>query len=286
MRTLLLLSFLFNFSLAWSESITLVDIPVHVFVNGGATKLDSVLLQTETKSSVKEIFDQQILYHDYTLEVHPNSNFETYWSVFEPRWSKVDLNNDGTFELIMRGKNTVLDEKEYVEIYKKTDDSWEKIYSEVGRLLAYKIHPNTGKIILYHHRYPCCNSASHNIFTVRLLNGKIHTTSRFFVGRDTGDMIGPFFPDEVNHTSSYEKLVEMTALRWSPSEITEDAFTNYSETNIIVHYSEGGLFKRLYSKDGWSFVLMYSNIVIEPAIVINPANFVYKPVYGWIQDEG
>jgi len=265
-----------------ASTLSLVDVPANVFVNKGKTNLDSIFHRTGVESAVQEVFNQRILYHDYTLEINPNSNFETYWSVFENRWNFVDLNNDGTYELIMQGQNTNLDEKEFVEMYKKSTNGWEKIHSEVGRLLAYKIHPNTQKIILYQHRYPCCKSASHTIIAVRLLRDKIYTTSRFFVGRDNGDMVGPFYPDSVQYTSSFKLLKNKTLLRWSPKVVEENAFLGYSATNAIIHYDEGAIYKSLYSKDNWSFVLMYSGIVTEQAVVINPANFQFKPVYGWI----
>lgn len=265
-----------------AESISLPEVPAHIFVNKGKTNFDSIFQQTGIGEMVEEAFNQEILYHDYTREVHPNSDFQTYWSVFENRWSAVDIDKDGKEELIMQGKSTVLDEKEYVEIYKKSKEGWKRIYSEVGRLLAYKIHPNTNKIILYHHRYPCCNSSSHNIFTLRLIDDAIITKSKFFVGRDHGDMVGPFFPDTVNYDSPYKKLTSLKKLRWSPDVVEKNAFLNHSETNVIIHYNKGALYKELYRNKKWAFVIMYSGIVIEQAIVINPSNFIDKPVYGWI----
>lgn len=286
MRVFLLFLFTLTTVLSKAGSISLVDIPSHVFVNNGKTNFDSIFQRDKVESLVQELFNQQTLYHDYTLEIQPNSNFKTYWSVFEKRWNVIDLDNDGIPELIMQGQTSTLDEKEYVEIYKKTNEGWIKIHGEVGRLLAYKIHPNTKKIILYQHRYPCCYSASHNIITIRLIREKIITKSRFFVGRDHGDMVGPFYPDSVNYPSSFKQLNEKTLLRWSPEVVEKNAFTNYSETNAIIHYEKGAFYKLLYTKDNWSFVLMYSGIVNEQAIVINAGNFVNKPVYGWIFSEG
>lgn len=286
MRFILLILLAFTSLASRAESISLVDVPPHVFVNNGTTNFDSIFYKTEIQSLVHELFNQQILNHDYTLEVHPNSNFKTYWSVFEERWNIIDLNNDGIGELIMQGQISSFDEKEYVEIYKKTDGKWTKIHGEVGRLLAYKIHPNTKKIILYQHKYPCCLSASHNIFVIRLIGDRIILKSRFFVGRDNGDMVGPFYPDSVKYPTNFEQLAEKTLLRWSPEVVNKNAFTNYSESNAIIHYDKGAYYKTLYTKDNWSFVLMYSGIINESAMVINPANFVNNPVYGWIFLEG
>lgn len=282
MRFVFVLFLILTAFISRAETITLVDIPSTVFVNKGKTNFDSILHRENIKEKVEELFNQKILYHDYTLEVHPNSNFKTYWSVFQNKWSTIDLNNDGNHEMILQGHISAFDEKEYIEIYKQAPSGWEKIHGEVGRLLAYKVHPNTKKLVLYQHRYPCCNSASHNIITVRLVNEKIMTQSRFFVGRDSGDMVGPFFPDSVIYSSSFLQLNEKTLLRWSPAVVEQDAFTNYSETNVIIHYEKGAYYKLLYKKDDWAFVLMYSGIVNEPAVVINPANFINKPVYGWI----
>jgi hypothetical protein len=285
MRFILFISIFLAGFFSNANSISLVDVPVNVFVNGGKTNFDSIFHKTEIQSLVKEIFEEGILFHDYTLEVHPNSNFKTYWSVFQDKWNIVDLNNDGEGELILQGLTTTFDEKEFVEIYKKLDGKWTKIYGEVGRLLAYKIHPNTKKIILYQHKYPCCNSASHTIITLRFLRNKIVTKSSFFVGRDSGDMVGPFFPDSVSHPSSFEQLQEKTLLRWSPEIVNQNAFTGYSDSNAIVHFDKGAYYKVLYNANGWSFVLMYSGIIDEQAIVINPSNFVNKPIYGWISKD-
>lgn len=266
-----------------ANSISLVDVPVDVFVNKGKTNFDSIFYKTEIESLVKELFEEGILYHDYTLEVHPNSNFKTYWSVFKDKWNLIDLNNDGNGELIMQGLTTVFDEKEFVEIYNKLDGKWTKIHGEVGRLLAYKIHPNTKKIILYQHRYPCCNSASHTIITARMIRNKIITSSRFFVGRDSGDMVGPFYPESVNYGFAFLQLKKKTLLRWSPEVVSKNAFRGYSETNAIIHFDKGAYYKILHNGDTWHFVLMYSGIVDEQAVVINALNFVNKPVYGWIE---
>jgi hypothetical protein len=265
-----------------AETISLVDIPSHVFVHQGKTNFDSLIHHNDLVEKVEALFNQELLYHDYTLEVHPNSNFKTYWSVFEKNWGVIDLNNDGVYELIFQGRVSSFDEKEYVEIFKKNEDNWERIHSDVGRLLAYKIHPNTKKIILYQHRYPCCYSASHSIIMVRLIGEKIITKSRFFVGRDGGDMVGPFYPDSVSYSSAFKQLTSKTLLRWSPAVVDSKAFINYSETNAIIHYEKGGYYKELYKKNGWAFVLMYSGIVHEQAVVINSVNFVNTPVYGWI----
>lgn len=283
MRLLIFISLILTTFSTCANTISLVDVPVDVFVNKGKTNFDSVFYKTEIESLVKELFEEGILYHDYTLEVHPNSNFKTYWSVFKDKWSLVDLNNDGNGELIMQGLTTVFDEKEFVEIYNKLDGKWTKIHGEVGRLLAFKIHPNTKKIILYQHRYPCCNSASHTIITLRMIRNKIITSSRFFVGRDSGDMVGPFYPESVNYQAAFLQLKKKTLLRWSPEVVSKNAFRGYSETNAIIHFDKGAYYKILQNGDKWHFVLMYSGIVDEHAVVINALNFVNKPVYGWIE---
>lgn len=283
MRLFLFITLILTTFSTRANSISLVDVPVDVFVNKGKTNFDSIFYKTEIESMVKELFEEGILYHDYTLEIHPNSNFKTYWSVFKDKWNLVDLNNDGNGELIMQGLTTVFDEKEFIEIYKKLDGKWTKIHGEVGRLLAYKIHPNTKKIILYQHRYPCCNSASHNIITVRMIRNKIVSTSRFFVGRDNGDMVGPFYPDTVNYRAAFLQLKKKTLLRWSPEVVNKNAFRGYSETNAIIHFDKGAYYKILHNGDKWHFVLMYSGIINEQAIVINALNFVNKPIYGWIE---
>lgn len=286
MKTVFLLSSLLLFHSLNAQEAILKDVPAHVFVNHGKTNFDSVFVNVDLEPIVKDIFHQGILFHDYTLEVHPSSNFQTYWSVFKVRWFAVDMKNDGDLVYIMLGKTSSLDEKEYVEIYTRgSDQKYHRSFAEAGKLLAYKIHPNTQEVMLYHHRYPCCYSASHNIYTIRFLNGQIHLKDRFFVGRDTGDMVGPFFPEKVVYPIENKLLDTETILYWSPEVVKTKAFQNYSETNRIATYSRGSVYKELYKQGAWSFVVLFSGISSEPSAVINPTNFENRAVYGWMMLE-
>jgi hypothetical protein len=274
--------FLFS-SIGYAEEIFLTDVPSDVFVNGGRTDFDAIINQEDVALEVEQLFKRGVLFHDYTLEIHPNSNFKTYWSVFQKRWFAVDLNNDGVIELIMIGKVTAMEEKEYLEIWvKDADDIYQKNFAEVGKPLAYKFQPNTGEIVLFHHRYPCCYSASHNIIELRLLNGKIKQRDRYFLGRDDGKMVGPFYPDKVNYTDQVNYLKVITPVYWSPAVVEQHAFPNYTETNLIIHYNAGATYHELHRENDWAFVLLHSGIMEEPSMVINALNFIHRPVYGWI----
>jgi hypothetical protein len=282
-------AFILCFILSWktqANETILTDVPAHVFVNNGKTNFDSLFLNMDIEPIVKKLFEQGELFHDYTLEVHPTSNFQTYWSVFKSRWKAIDMNNDGVAELIMAGRTSSMDQKEYVEIYTLEDSKYKRKFAEVGKLLAYKIQPNTKEIVLFHHRYPCCYSASHNIFTIRFLRGEIHLKDRYFVGRDTGDMVGPFFPESVDYPLENQQLENSSVLYWSPAIVEKKAFENYSEENILAYYTAGSIYKVLHTQGDWLYVLFFSGIDNKATAVMNPQNFINRPVYGWLKREG
>jgi hypothetical protein len=106
-------------SIGLAEEIFLTDVPSRVFVNGGQTDFDAIYDQENLAEDVEQLFNRGVLFHDYTLEIHPTSNFQTYWSVFQKRWFAVDLNQDGIKELLMIGKVTAMEEKEYLEVWVK-----------------------------------------------------------------------------------------------------------------------------------------------------------------------
>ncbi|HZH85861.1 MAG TPA: hypothetical protein VFD77_01000 [Brumimicrobium sp.] len=261
---------------------TLVNIPHEVFVNGGSDDFDKILFQDESLAEkVKVLHTYNELGHDLTVQTN---SFEQYWARYKSQWSFIQFKEGATPLLLFSGLKNNLDEREYVEIFSlEAERNNRLLFGEVGNLLAYKRHPFTNEIILFVHKYPCCKSASHNIYRIRQLNDKLHFTDRFFVGRDIGDMVGPFFPKEVKDNGKYSFLKERTELRWSPAVVTKNAFEEWTESNLIIHYNEGAMYKVLHDQGEWYFVIFFNGIAEEQSMMLNYTNFGNKGVYGWIK---
>lgn len=260
---------------------SLVEIPVEVFINKGKSTIKDIFIEHEnTKEEVRSLFEQKEIVHELTGD---GADFESYWEAFGNQWHWIRFRENESPLLLFLGLNSFTDEREYVEIYNPEKKKNSRLFAKAGRLIAYKRHPLTKELILFSHKYPCCRSASHNIFTIRRVYDEIKVKDRFFIGRDSGDMKGPFFPDSVHYNGKYEKLTERALLRWSPEVVTENAFEQRARTNAIIHYEKGAIHKVLAQKGKWKYVIMYSGIAEETSPVINHVNFKYKGVYGWIK---
>ncbi|WP_107037484.1 hypothetical protein [Brumimicrobium mesophilum] len=260
----------------------LVDIPHEVFVNEGKTDFNKILSQdTSIMSKVRDLHRFNELSHDLTIQTN---NFDEYWERYASQWYSFKFHKNQEAMLLFMGLKNDLDEREYVEIFDLEKGIEQKgVYGNVGRLLAYKFHPLTNELILYTHKYPCCAGASHNIYRIRKVNDKLKVEDRFFVGRDSGDMVGPFFPEKVNFSDKYHKLDKKTELRWSPAIVNENAFEDYTESNLIINYNKGATYKILHEKNDWQFVVFFNGIAEEQSMVLNYTNFKNKGVYGWIK---
>jgi hypothetical protein len=278
--TLLFTLLVYNISFS-QATISLVNVPADVFVNKGKTTFDSILYVTnDIQKQVEKIYNNKDLSHEFT---RGDYTFEKYWEVFGNQWFWVKLKPKMPPFLLFRGIISFFDEKEYIELYDVNKPEDNLIYASSGNLLAYKEQPFTKETILFIHEYPCCQSASHNIIQVRYANGEARTKDRFFVGRDDGNMVGPFFSETVEQPKEYKKLNTLTTLRWSPATVNYNAFIGRAKSNVIIHYNEGALYKVLHEKEGWLFVVMFSGITKEQSTVLNYINFINRPVYGWIK---
>src|SRR5690554_7677161 len=95
--------------------------------------------------------------------------FDEYWDRYKEQWFYIQFKENKSPMLLFHGLRNSDDEREYVEIYNmdKTINN-RMVFSEIGRLLAYKKHPFTDELILFVHRYPCCKSASQDRKSTRL----------------------------------------------------------------------------------------------------------------------
>ncbi len=285
MKTLLITLFSsFCFSLVASVTMTRVD-PT-LFIANPETDLDKVTVTNEAlkKSMVNYLFDADLLDHVGTKAYDTQAVFDKYYTQFSAFYRLIDLNYDGLPELIFNGFVSSDDDKEYLEIYGTKKGVVTRLFKEIGHVLAYKIQPNTKEVLLYHHQYPCCENASHNLNRLRLIGNELQLQKRYFIGRDSG-MIGPFFPKKVQFTSENKRFSKTTKLYWSPAIITTDAWPRRSQTNVIASYAASSVYNVLAQTKSWSFVLVKSAPIIAPNVVINPANFLQTWIYGWVVNE-
>jgi hypothetical protein len=260
------------------------DIPVEVFFPNCSYDVNSLGKEydAQLKIEVEKLFNLDILEHDFSLGYDLNAKFKDYWSVYEKNWMLLDLNKDKVLELLFLGVPSKIQDINYVELYILENEKYKKAFQEIGKVEAYKIHPNTKEIILFHHQFPCCDNASHNLNMFRYINGGVCLRKRYMVATDK-NMKGNFFPLTSKEVLKAKKLNKETELRWSDEKIEKDAWTR-SPRNVIARFEKGALYKVLFQNEKKSYVLMLSAPIDETNKVINTANFKRTKIYGWIID--
>ena len=278
------LSIFFSFITLFSFS--KVDMPrvsAAIFVNGGLTDFSILFKSTdsELKTKVQVLFDEDCLDHPFSKAYDENATFQNYWQSNEKLWHSLDINKDGVNELIFQSELNS-NESESIEIYSLKSKKYKLIFGDSGHLLAYKIHPNTKEIILFHHKYPCCSASSHNINMVRLVGGEIILRKKYFVARKEG-MKGDFFPQKVRYTPKYYALNRNTVVRWSPEIIDKKASDAFS-SNSIATYPTGVQYRVLAEEKGWKYVLLCGIPLKKEAGkgIISAENFTDTHVFAWL----
>ena len=280
--------FLFLFGIAAigvnASPVVMPRIDVKLFVNKGKTDFDQAFNKDieKKKAEVEWLFDNNQLQHDFSKAVNSEVKFGPYWDRFKKNWFFVDLDKDGQEELIFSGKPLLSDDKEQFALYVKYGEIWKEVFWDDGHLMAYKVHPNTGEIILYHHRYPCCSQFTHLVQKVRWVRNKVRSSKRYFIARDSG-IKGQLFPEKVNYPSRYRQLKEKTMLYWSKGIVRSDA-SIFSQNNSIINYPAKAYYQRLARIGKWSYVMMVSPPNMEESAVANPANLRSARYYGWLKD--
>lgn len=282
----LLITFFSSFCFSLVASVTMTRVDPTLFIANPETDLDKVTVTNEAlkRSMVNYLFAADLLDHVGTKAYDTQAVFDKYYTQFSALYRLIDLNNDGLPELIFNGFISSDDDKEHLEIYGTKKGVVTRLFKEIGHVLAYKIQPNTKEVLLYHHQYPCCENASHNLNRLRLVGNELQLQKRYFIGRDSG-MVGPFFPKKVQFTSVNKRFSKTTKLYWSPAIITTDAWPRRSQTNVIASYAASSVYTVLAQTKSWSFVLVKSAPMITPNNVINPANFLQTSIYGWVVNE-
>jgi hypothetical protein len=258
------------------------NIPVEVFFPNCMYNVKSLGEENEIqlKNQVEKLFHMDILEHDFSLGYDMNAKFDSYWKVYQNDWMLLDLNQDKVMELLFTGVPSKSQDIDYVELYVWENDKYRKVFQEVGKIEAYKIHPNTKEVILFHHQFPCCDNASHNLNMFRYINGTVNLRKRYMVATDK-NMKGNFFPEKAREIFKAKILRKDVELRWSDEVIEKNAW-HRSERNVIARFEKGALYKVLFQKGKKSYVLMLSPPLDEPNKIINTANFKKTKIYGWI----
>lgn len=281
-----LISFCIGAQLTLFASVSMKRVDPALFIPNPLTNLNDITQENESlkKSMIKYLFDADLLDHVGTKAYDTQAVFNNYYTQFSALYRLIDLNNDGLPELIFNGFVSSDDDKEYLEIYGTKKGVVTRLFKEIGHVLAYKIQPNTKEVMLYHHQYPCCENASHNLNRLRLIGNELQLQKRYFIGRDSG-MVGPFFPKKVQFTSENKRFSKTTKLYWSPAIVTTDAWPRRSQINVIASYAASSVYTVLAQTKSWSFVLVKSAPMITFNNVINPANFLQTWIYGWVVNE-
>lgn len=285
MKLKLVLLLLLGFSMRAFSYVEMTRVDAKLFIPNPETDFSKVRVQNEALKAkmVQFLFDNDMVDHIMTKAYDPEALFVNYYKQFGPLYQLIDLNNDKVPELIFNGYNSEEREKEQLQIFTTIKGVLVSVYNEMGHLMAYKIHPNTKEILLYHHQYPCCENASHNLNRLRLVNNKMSLVKRYFLGRDHG-MLGKFFPEKSKFTGKFAYTKAKTTLYWSPEEINQGAWLRRTEKNTITAYPDSVAYTVLAAKGKWKFVIMHGAPLMEPNKVINPANFTNTWIYGWIKD--
>ncbi|MDR0803116.1 hypothetical protein [Fluviicola sp.] len=274
----------FGFSALTFAYVEMTRVNAKLFISDPETDFSKIQIQNEALKvkMVQFLFDNDMVDHIGTKAYDPSALFVNYYKQFGPLYQLIDLNNDKVPELIFNGYNTEEREKEQLQIFTTIKGELVSVYNEMGYLMAYKIHPNTREILLYHHQYPCCENASHNLNRLRLVNNKMTLVKRYFLGRDHG-MKGKFFPEKSTFSGKFCHTKAKTMLYWSPEEINQRAWPRRSEKNTIAAYPDSVAYSVLAEKGKWHFVIMHGAPVLEENRVINPSNFTNTWIYGWIK---
>lgn len=281
-KTLLSLLFLPSVLMA---SVDMTRINASLFINNPETDFGKILVDNPVlkRKLVLSLFDRDMLNHELTKAFSTDATFETYFQAFEEKYMLIDMDRDGDPELVFSGLVSADDEREHLEVYAGENKSLTKIYDELGHLLAFKTQPNTGEILLYHHQYPCCLNASHNINRLRKVNTGLQLQKRYFAAREAGDMKGDFFPDKTHFSGKFRQTKKTMSLYWSGEKIDKEAWSRRVQENVIARFEKGAVYTVLAEEKGWFYVLIYTPPIIENNVVINPSNFKDTKLFGWLK---
>lgn len=256
-----------------------------LFIHQPRTDFESIQYKDESlkKQLMKELFDADLVDHFGSHAYDLNAKFEAYYERYKNNFYCFDLDRDSIPEIVFSGIFAPEDDREIMEIYSRQRGKLKNVFKQIGHLLAFKIHPNTNEILLYHHQYPCCDNASHNLNRLRFIQGNVKQLKQFFIGKES-DLVQPFFPDKSVFTGENYLAKKEIELRWSPAEVEVNAWKGRTPSNQIARYGAGSVYSILGKKGRWKFVLIKAvPLADKKNRVINPDNFTETFVFGWIK---
>jgi hypothetical protein len=268
-------------SISCAQNPVMPRLPMTVLVEGIDTNI--VVFQKKKKRLailVKDLFDRDLLDHEYSKAFDKNASFDIYWKNFSKHWYCLDMNADNINEIIFSGPASSQEEKEYFQLYKLVKGEYKQFFWDEGHFSGFLKHPHTKELIVVYHRYPCCYNASHNINKLRLVNGELQFDKRFLLARDKGMKGTTFFPEVAKFEAKVHTLKKDTPLHWSAEIIEKDAFS-YSATNQITIFPVGTSYQVLSTKGNWTYVMVFDPPPNLPSRIINPANLLDTKLMGW-----
>lgn len=287
MKHIFLLFISICLQLSLHAEVQMKDINASLLISNAKTDFAAIsIVNNQLKEQlVHQLFDLDLIDHVGSKAYDVQAKFESYYAQYQENYRLIDLNKDNVLELVFNGYVSPDLEFDVLDIFIQQNGKLKRVFQDQGSLLAYAIQPNTGEILLYHHLYPCCQNASHNLNRLRLVNGKITLLKRYFLGRDKG-MKGTFFPEKLKASKKYKSTTQKVTLYWSSEIIQKAAWEGRCEENVIAHFASNSVYKILSkSKKGWVYVLMKAEPIQEENRVINPSNFKSIWIYGWLKNK-
>ena len=256
-------------------------------IHNPETDFDQISVQDEKvkRGMVEKLFNADLLDHFGTKAYAVDADFSTYYTKQKDHFWLIDMNADSVPEIVFSGYTDPTDDREYFEVYLWNDGSGKRLCREVGHLLAYKVNSNTNEVLLYHHQYPCCSNASHNLNRLRLIKGKLQQLRSYFLGKEK-DMVGPFLPKSSTFTGKYKTSKNAFKLNWSPAIVRTNAWIGRSNSNQIAGFDRLTVYVELAREKDWRFILVKNAPVPENGNrVINTSNFTSTYIYGWVREK-
>jgi len=270
-----------------SASVHMTRVDPALFIHQPKTDFTQISIQDEQlkRKLVEDLFNLNLLDHVGTKAYSTDATFPNYYANQKRNFWVIDLNADAIPEIVFSGYSDPSDDREFMEVYSINNGKGERIYREIGHLLAYKSNPNTNEVLLYHHQYPCCANASHNLNRLRLIKGKIKLNKMYFLGKETG-LVGPFFPLTSVFTSKYKTAKRSFKLNWSPASVNENAWEGRTNSNQIAIFDSLSIYVELARQKNWRFILVKNPPKAENGNrVINTSNFTSTYIFGWARKE-
>lgn len=252
-------------------------------------KLDVIKPEVK-KELITSLIEDKKIFLCHSGNINKDKDLDKFMEMHAANFHLIDLNADGTYELVFNGYDCEDTDNEFLYIYAKSEDKYNIVYTKKGNIIGYKTNPNTEEILLIHYNYPCCRNGTNNLNTLRFVDGKvIEFRKELFIGR-INHMVGPFLPDSIDRNGKVITANKEIELRWSSDIVDTLAWKGTYQKNIILAYKKGSKFRVLAKKknkndESWLFVISRSAPILSKGYIVEPSNFKTTKVYGWIRED-